>query len=386
MRQWNGRAQTPAQYDIGRIRSIGEWGQASRHVGSRWELVGLERLRIHVGSKKPIAVLAICSDAVLQDTLASTGSKNPDTVLLFEGVDAIIAQPADLKWSLDVASYRQISANVLTDLVAYAPALVDAIRALLPEASRDRPVIPRDGFFFAPHSIANERFLTSPENLRQEYPIEPAEVVLEPVDPFWFFESLPGWATAQELARIDGVIRSLPSLDSADRYYHLGAGVAGALAASSRGIFDDDVDVEPSREVERLKGFVTTVSPVSTGAIVDRLGVAMRQRQALLKGLRDLARAAFTFRDFVGELVAEGLATGDEIEPDLRKKWSALYWPVVEAQDTENRVVGRRLRAKGLTDVEALNRLANEKATIAKRMRARARAAIQSRVAAGLSS
>jgi hypothetical protein len=381
MRQWNNRAQTPAQYDINRIRSIGEWGQASRYVGGRWERAGLERLEAGVVDRNPVGLLAICSDQALQETLAATGSKNPDVVLLFESDENIVAQPADLKWSLDVASYRQISAAVLAELLTRALVLEDAIRSAVPPSLRDRPIIPRDGFFFAPRSLANERFLTSPENLGQEYPIEPKEVLLETVDPFWFFGPLPGWNTGQELARIDGANRSLSGLDTADRYYHIGAGVAGAIVLSARSVFDSDEEIDRDGELARLREFAAGVSSQSTGAFVDRLAVVMRQRQALTKQLRDLSRSAFTFRDFVVELVEANLADPADIEPDLRRGWSAVYWPVVEAQDAENRVVGRRLRAKGSTDVEALDRLTHEKGTITKRMRARARAAIQARTA-----
>jgi hypothetical protein len=379
MRQWNGRAPTSAQYDVGRLRAIGEWGQASRHVGSHWEQLGLDRLRETIAGQKPLALLAVCAHAALQEALAATGSKNPDVVLLFESADEVIAQPADLKWSLDVANYRQISAPVLAELLEKAPPLVAATRGLLPSDLGDHALVPRDGFFVSPRSLANERFLTSPENRRQEYPIEPAEVLFESVDPITFFEPLPGWLTGQELARIDGMARSLTSLDTADRYYHLGAGVAGALDVASRSIFEDDTDVDPTTEIVRLKEYVSTISPVSTGTILDRLGVVMRQRQQLQKTLRDLPRSAFTFKDFVGELKELGLITGDPIEPELRKQWSSFYWPVVEAQDAENRVVGRRLRAKGNTDVEALDRLTLERPTVAKRMRARALAMVEAR-------
>jgi hypothetical protein len=335
-------------------------------------------LSVSIAERAPLALLPICAHPALQEALAATGSKNPDVVLLFEAGESVIAQPADLKWSLDVASYRQISAPVLAELLEKAPPLVDAIRGLLPPDRTDRSLAPRDGFFVSPRSGANERFLSSPENRRQEYPIEPTEVLFESVEPAVFFEPLPGWLTGQELARVDGMARSLTNLDTADRYYHLGAGVAGALDVANRSIFEDDADVDRATELSRLRDYLGTISPVSTGAIVDRLGVVMRQRQQLVKTLRDLPRAAFTFRDFVSELKDLGVVAGDPSEPDLRKQWSSVYWPVVETQDAENRAVGRRLRAKGNSDAEAIDRLALERTTIAKRMRARARAAVES--------
>src|SRR5947209_18664975 len=120
MRGWSGRPSTPAQFDLNRIRAIGEWGHASRYVGARWELVGMERLRQDLAGEDLVALLPICQDPMLQSALASTGSKNPDVVLVVAAGDGLALQSADLKWSLDVASYRQISAPVLADLLAKA--------------------------------------------------------------------------------------------------------------------------------------------------------------------------------------------------------------------------------------------------------------------------
>ena len=156
MNQWNNRPLTPAQYDLNRVRQIGEWGHASRHVGRRWELVGLESLRARVAARTPTAVLAICADEGLAAALAATGGKNPDVVLAFTGDGAVILEPADLKWSLDVADYRQISAPILATLLARTPRFCDAIRELLPVDLNDVPWAPRDGTFFCPRSIANE--------------------------------------------------------------------------------------------------------------------------------------------------------------------------------------------------------------------------------------
>jgi hypothetical protein len=379
MRQWNGRAATPAQFDITRIRAIGEWGNASRYVGSRWEEIGLDLLRAGVAGRSPLALLPICLDQPLQNVLASTGSKNPDVVLAFLSDGSIAIQPADLKWSLDVASYRQISAPILAGLLAQVPALCDAIRALLPPETAELAWLPIDGFFFAPRSIANERFLTSPENRRQEYPIEAKEVLFETVDPFSFFEPLPGWPTARELARMDGATRGLGYLDNADRYYHLGAGVAGAIARLRISIFDEGDEVELGDEVESFRGFVKTISPPSTGLIIDRLGAQMRQRQALQRELRELSRGGFGFKDFVAEVVRAGLAAEGVPESVVRRTWGDDYRSLLAAQDDEIREAGRRLREKGQTDAAALDELSHHRDGYARRLRSRAQALLRVR-------
>ncbi len=377
MRRWNDRPATPAQFDLNRIRQIGDWGHASRHIGDRWEIIGLDLFRQRTAERQPLAILAICADAAMESLLASSGNKNPDIVLAFAVDEAIVLQPVDLKWSLDVASYRQISAPVLTGLLATVPRFCDAIRELLPTDRQDWPWVPRDGFFFCPRSIANERFLTSAENREQEYPIEATEAHLEPVDSYTFFEPMPGWATARELARLDGVTRGLPYLDNADRYYHLGAGVAGALVTMQHSIFEEETEIDPSTEVDRFKDFARTLSPVSTGLVIDRLGIRMRTRSAALRELRDLLRSSLSFKDYAAAVVAAGGAPDGEEEVVIRKTWIDTYRILLNDAETELRASGRRLLTKGSTDAEALEVLKSQRDLFGRRLRARARVAIE---------
>ncbi|MGH2461270.1 MAG: hypothetical protein ACRDIY_20620, partial [Chloroflexota bacterium] len=160
MRQWGRRLENPAQFDIARLRVVGEWGEASRYIGSRWEELGAELLRAGVPGLSPLATLAVCNEPELQTLLAATGSKNPDVVMILPADDALVLQPADFKWSLDVASYRQISAPVVDRLLEQVPRLVESLRALLPSASRGLPWRTRDGIFISPTTFLNQRFLT----------------------------------------------------------------------------------------------------------------------------------------------------------------------------------------------------------------------------------
>lgn len=374
MRRWGERSSTPALFDIWRIRAIGEWGHASRHVGQRWEEVGLDLLRKEIVGDGLAGFLPVCADPELQTELAATGSKNPDVILVATEGDELILRSADLKWSLDVASYLQISGNVLRELLTQVPRLSETLRALLPSESTERAWAVRDGYFFAPASVANQRFLTTAENKKQEYPIEESEVRFAPVDAYAFFEPLPGWATARELARLDGAARGLPLLDNADRYYHLGAGVAGALASADQSIFDDEALIDPDREVERLRTFLKTLSPPTTGAVIDRLNSLMRHRQELSRELRNLVRTAYSFHDFVEEVIQRGLASKSEPEAAIRRQFGEVFRTLTEEQDQENRRAGRRLRAKGLTDAQALEHLSAESDAATRRLRLRARA------------
>lgn len=377
MARWSGRVENPAHFDITRLRAIGEWGQASRRIGARWEELGAGLLGAGVEGLDPLGILSICTDPELQSALASTGSKNPDLVIIFESAGQIILQPADLKWSLDVASYRQISANVLSALIEQVPRLGEALRALLPPEARHLPWQPRDGIFVSPRTYLNERFLTSPENQKQEYPIEPSEVLFIAVKAYDFYEPLPGWRTAEELARLDGSARGLGQIDTADRYYHLGAGVAGALLALPRSIFDDEPTIDPHREVERFRAFLKTISPPSTAMVVDRLGVQMRHRRDHQRQLRDLLRSAFNFGNLASELTGAGLATGGDNESELRRRFGELFRSLIDSDDAEIRQAGRELVAKGASDAQALEQLAARRDSFARRFLARARVAVQ---------
>jgi hypothetical protein len=363
--------------DVKRLRQIGEWGRASRFVGARWEEVGLERLHAGVAGESPIGLLPVHVDPELPRLLGATGSKNPDVVIAYDEDGAVVLQPADLKWSLDVASYRQISAPVLTHLLEQVPRLGEAVRGVLPPEWHDSAFTTRDGFFFSPKTYANERFLTSPENRRQEYPLEPQEVLFEPVDPYAFFEPLPGWTTARELARSDGSLRGLGQIDSADRYYHLGAGVAGALVARETSIFAEEPGIEPDREVERLRAFWATLRPPSTGAAIERLGTLMRHRHDLVGRLRDLTRASYRFEDFVSDLTAASLADPAAPLRDLRRDWMESYRGLVETEDAEIRQAGRDLVAAGASDAAALESLERQRDAFARRLRQRAASLIR---------
>lgn len=382
MRRWGNQLENPAHFDITRLRAVGEWGQASRHIGARWEDLGLELLEAGVEGLSARGILAVCRDPELQSLLASTGSKNPDVVLILESDRELILQPADFKWSIDVASYRQISASVLEALLQQVPRLAEALRALLPVDASAPPWRARDGIFISPNTYLNQRFLSSRENARQEYPIEPKEVLFIAVEPYRFYEPLPGWPTAGELARLDGATRGLGQIDTADRYYHLGAGVAGALVALDRSIFDDEPAIDPAREVERFRAYLKTISPPSTAMAVDRLGTRMRHRRDLIRQLRDLIRSQWGFSDFAAELAKAGLAAEEDSDSALRRQFGDAYRTLIESEEAEIRRDGRELVAKGANDVQALEQLDQQREAYGRRLRARARAAIRGLVEA----
>src|SRR5262245_31270547 len=215
-------------WDLWRLREVGAWGDLGRRIGARWEEVGGATLLALFGGR----VVGLWSDRALGKWLGTLGLPNPDALLVEEGADGrLTLRPIDLKWSIDTAEYTQIAGERLRRLHERAG---DRLAALLPSDGEPRF---GDGLFVAPERPLNRLFLGSRANLRREYPIEEREVRFVPVDVPSFFGPLPGWGAARRLAELEGAGQLERDLEVADRYYHLGVGVWGALAAADRSIF-----------------------------------------------------------------------------------------------------------------------------------------------------
>ncbi len=65
--------------------------------------------------------------------------------------------------------------------------------------------------------------------------MDPAWAALVPVNWTEFFPPLIGWSVAEELSRLDRT--PIKTLEQAERYYRLGAGVRGAIRKLAAGIF-----------------------------------------------------------------------------------------------------------------------------------------------------
>ncbi|MBI2939605.1 MAG: hypothetical protein HYY04_04135 [Chloroflexi bacterium] len=401
------RSFSTATLTLDQLRRIGNWGGASRSIGRRWELLGVAALRQGVARPIPCAVVSLCDDGALQARLSTLGLPNPD-VLAVEAatgdeatgrvgdgatldLDAqtprrplspspqlaspvcpqLIVRPVDLKWALDVASYRQISGQNLDQLMAADPSLLALVQAALPAGVADQPPVPADGYFFCPDSTANRRFFASPENRRQEYPLEAHEVVFAPVEVEAFFGALPGWTTGREMARLDGSVAALRYLDTADRYYHLGAGVNGALVVRTRSVFvEEEVDCAGD-ELARFRTFAAEVRPLTTGEVITRLDAEMRRRRELQQRVRALRRCPYTFEEFADDVRAMGLGEEDSA---VDRGWGQRYGEIASAHAAAIMQAGRTLVAAGHSDAQALAALEHRVAEFATRARVRARA------------
>jgi hypothetical protein len=232
-----------------------------------------------------------------------------------------------------------------------------------------------DGFFLAPDHAENRAFLQKAGRQAVDQPT-PLAVVLEPVDGREFFSPLPGWELAETLARSEGAQRALATLEGADRYYRLGAGVRGALLAQHQSIFDDEpppIDVATElRQLQQLRGLRSVDQLV---AYLDRV---MSARTELKKSLNRLGRSVFPFVAYRVVLKSVGIVLPDRAEAPLEhRRWSSPYTAVQRELAARVADEGRALRACGLSDAEALAALTARGPELAREVATRAHELIE---------
>jgi hypothetical protein len=345
------------------------------HLGRRWEDVGASALADLVGRPSPSqtdfvprAVASFVHDSAVERAIQAAGLPHADAVLIGPLEGRLALQPVDFKWSLEVARASQVAADALEALLT---AEVEAIRNGIQERIEggawgldleDHQLPPLeqlnllDGLFLSPDHAANRAFLTSQANRRQESPLEPHQAVLRPVDGREFFSPLPGWEVAEALAAQDGARRALDTLEGAEHYYRLGAGVLGALTAQKRSIFDPSIPrIAPLDELSGLRRSRRLLTLEQLIAHMDRL---MAARAELLKSFNQLGRKIYPFSAFRTALKTAGVVLPDRTEqtPEQRR-WSRLYGLV--QRDLTNRLAGegRAMVGNGQTDAQAVANL-----------------------------
>lgn len=350
---------------------IGDWGGASEQIGRRWEELGLPLLAAEL-DKRPNprgahAALVSLHEGDVQRRLASFGLKNPDVILVETAGDRHYLRAVDFKWSIETASYEQVRGEVLTALLESAISVLTPLLAVAGVPADLTGAACADGFFAAPPTTVNRQFLTSPENRRQEYPLESHEVIFLTVDARTIFEAFPGWIVAGWLARLDRTERSLSGIDYAERYFRLGTGLLGAVAKLSTPIFESEIDpVDP--EVawdEATEG----VRPLTGDAVIRNLRRHMWQRSERIDRLKALYRAPYPFKELAADLATNGIYLPPRedtsvVAADLRERWGDFYRELTQAHRNAINAAGLDLLDAGHSESEALTALEARRAEI----------------------
>jgi hypothetical protein len=334
---------------VGRLLwHIGDWGRASEHIGARWEEVARALARQQLKNTHHLLVLA-AEPSLMADVLSS-GLPHADALNTWREDGSLALEPLDWKWSLETASARQVSEETLTRLLATElPSLSAALAEARTKVGLDvqAGLAPRDGRFVAPDHPANRAALRAEPGLPS---------LLLPVDPKPFFEPLPGWPAARVLARWEGAdLERLTSLEAVERYYRLGAGVAGALSRLHTGLFDAEpqvVDAPALLNELRRAGRAPTLN-----ALLLYLEQQLAQRKLLEERLAQLPRMGYPF----GRLRADFAHAGvPRAVLESRGALGRAYGEVVRDVSNAIRQAGQEYMRAGCTTEEALEKLAAE--------------------------
>jgi hypothetical protein len=357
---------------IGReLWRIGDWGGASMQIGRRWEQLGASHLPAllrqpdSAAGFAPRAALSFVGDSRLSASIQAAGLPNADAVLLGTVGPRLALRPVDFKWSLEVARPEQVSGETMRALLeAELPELLGALHAAIEPAAwgaelGSAPLADLgrvdllDGLFLAPAHAENRQVVASREGLTDAQALPPLQARLVDIDGQAFFSPLPGWALAERLAAQEGARRALDTLEGAERYYRLGAGVLGALTARATSIFasapaaiDGEAALAALRRAQRLP---------TTEQLIDYLDRAMTARSELVRTLNQLGRRCYPFAAFRTRLKRAGIQLGERAEagPEDRR-WTRLYGLVQRELSQRLQREGQALVAGGAADAQAL--------------------------------
>jgi hypothetical protein len=192
------------------LMRLSDRGRASELIGHRWAALCAEALAMQAGKVRPIpgmgddsAVFTIAGIARLDDIpqVAATASReklqNPDFLLIGERDGHQVLQSADAKFSVETAKSKQVSADVVTNLLLLGSVITDH----LPELEADAEVV--DGFFICPDFSLTHYMLQSKGSPRGGVSVTREQIELLPVSADSFMTSLAGTELALQLARID---------------------------------------------------------------------------------------------------------------------------------------------------------------------------------------
>jgi hypothetical protein len=328
-------------------------------------------------------LVPLAGDDELQLALSRAGLPNPDVIVALDTEDGLALQALDFKWNLEFASYGQIRAEATEALMQRAVRQLDAL--LTDQLEVDPATLPAvDGLLYSPELPVNRWFLTSEQNQNQEYPIEESEVVFEKVDPYYFFEPLPGWEMARSLARLDRSEPRLQYLDAAEHYYRIGAGLQGAVAQLQVSVFVRRPPQVPATVA--FDWFRARVKPPTSQGFVQLGEKLMHARGLLLQRLKALTRSPYRFGDLAAALKAKGHPLPDredQLPQAERQRWGDVLRKVaVEHRELIYRT-GLKLVEAGLSDAEALTRLEGDSRRFVERARLNADKVLDGELAIG---
>ena len=402
-------------------RRLGNWGNASKLIGDRWESVAPGLLWKRLPWRMPLgagqtaevrAVLSLDADPVIGATLQRAGVSAPDLLLIGTLGARQYVRAVDCKVSLDtadreqtgIARVHQMFARAAQDHPAVATALVSQVDALAaPEraaasgavtaalASDWDHLLLGEGLFVAPDSGFNRWFLSRLEDRRRtggplgrmpvsgprrsggdvRGPVDAAQLLrltlpshLEPIAASDFLGGLAGWEEALIVAQLDRVDLDKTDLAVAERCWRVGAGLRGAAVALKRRLFHNPLPIETTEfdPTETLRQMLRRRRISDSAGLVGALASYVTARRALWERESAVLRTPVSFGAFstkVGDALRSRYRARRPEAPAKHAGPSAraLYRELARAHVIRVARLAHDLEADGLQDAALLDAL-----------------------------
>jgi hypothetical protein len=372
-------------------RRVGDWGGASAQLGRQWETLGAQALRARLPMEYELgkqwvyrieAVLDFDSHPELHEQLSRGGLSASDLVLIGRmGRGRLVVQPADCKVSLDTADPAQVAGSRLADTLRRAGQAVrerlleqaalsaserTSIEAVL-EGRNDPGALLTQGIFLAPDTAFNRRI----QQRAGTMPVRPAKAAAAQqgrapapglaaslvairlsVTAEEYLEPLPHWPEAVLLLELDRVARAGADLGMLERYYRLGAGIAGGLRLLATPLFTPLP--ESWQSLPEVEAFLRRGGFRSSADAIAALHIRREARVALVQRLRVLERCPYRFANWREDTEAAGFDWND---PRVAETLAPAYRQVAEQHRERILQEGAALVAAGMSEEQALTEL-----------------------------
>lgn len=227
------------------VMSLADKGAASNLVGERWADLAssyasnwpLAERTIPGADGDPVKVVRVDRLDNLPRIAAVAsrrGLQNPDLLIVGEEAGDVVVQAADAKFSVETARSKQVSAEMLSDLMSIRPVVPELLSGI------DAHVRPEPGIFLCPdysltRLMLNRGYRTGRGILRTT--VSADEVELVPVSPETFWEPMEGQELIELLQQVDHLGKlSAQSLAVGLYYFRLSRAAAGLWHEATRPI------------------------------------------------------------------------------------------------------------------------------------------------------
>lgn len=232
------------------VMVLADRGGASNLVGNRWADLAAAHVAAWVGSERPLHASTGESLAITRvDRLDATpriaaaasrrGLQNPDLLMIGHSGDRQRIQAADAKFSVETARAKQVSPQVVLDLLE----LRDQVPELLPGLNGDLEVVP--GIFLCPDYPLTHLMLKRRHGIVRTT-VRGDEVVFVPALPDRFWDGVEGASIMSPLAEVDDLpVRPAQSLLAGVYYFRLARAAVGFWLDATKPLllYNDTVSV-----------------------------------------------------------------------------------------------------------------------------------------------